>query len=87
MSSRCVGVRRGDRCDSEEEIRSRLDADGVIYESTDLAAALALLENNGEAGYDIGSLPGLPYRVLRPLPELCGNRRGSSRTGRMCSLG
>jgi hypothetical protein len=27
-------------------------------------------ENNGEAGYDIGSLLGLPYRVLRPVPEL-----------------
>ena len=30
---------------------------------------------HGEVGYDIGSLPGLLYRVLRPVPELWQSSR------------
>lgn len=61
---------------------------GVIYESTDLAVALAVLDNNGGR-----ATTSVPYRVcLTGFSDLfpsCGKRRGSSRTrhGLMCSLG
>jgi hypothetical protein len=32
-------------------------------------ATLSLLESNGHKGYDIGSLPRLPYTLLRPDSE------------------
>jgi hypothetical protein len=49
-------------------LRSRLDSDGVIYDPSELPAALSLLENNGDGQYDAGQLPGLPYKVQRPDP-------------------
>lgn len=49
-------------------ITGRLDQDGVVYDPSDVPAALSLLEENGEYGYDVGALPGLPFRVQRPDP-------------------
>ncbi len=63
------GNGRRSRCETEDELRSRLSEDGVIYDSSELGVTLSLLENNGEGGYDTGSLPGLPYVLLRPIPD------------------
>jgi hypothetical protein len=46
----------------------------VVYHPSDLPAALSLLENNGEDGYDTGALPGVPYVLLR-LKHAEGDRR------------
>ena len=62
------GNGRSNRCDDEDDLRSRLDSDGVIYDPSELPAALSLLENNGDGQYDAGQLPGLPYKVQRPDP-------------------
>jgi len=43
----------------------------VVYPPSDLPAALSLLENNGEYGYDTGALPGVPYVLLR-LKQIAG---------------
>jgi hypothetical protein len=56
----------------EDELRERLDQDRVLYNSADLSPALSLLESNGEAGYDTGALPGLPYVLHRPIPDNWG---------------
>jgi hypothetical protein len=63
------GNGRRSRCETEDELRSRLSEDGVIYDSSEQGVTLSLLENNGEGGYDTGSLPGLPYVLLRPVPD------------------
>jgi hypothetical protein len=62
---------RSNPCE-EGELRERLDQDGVLYNSADLSPALSLLESNGEAGYDTGTLPDLPYVVHRPIPDNWG---------------
>jgi hypothetical protein len=51
------------------ELRTRLESDGVSYGAADLPAALALLESNGEFGNYDTALPGLPYKILRPIPD------------------
>ena len=48
----------------EDELRKRLEQDGAVYNSSDLPPALSVLENND------GSIPGLPYVLQRPLPDL-----------------
>jgi hypothetical protein len=54
------------RCESEDELRERLEHAGVDCDSGDLAVALDMLEQNGVGALDTGGLPGVPYRVLRP---------------------
>lgn len=68
VSALTSGNGRSNPCE-EDELRSRLAQDGMSYNPSDLPAALSLLEGNGEAGYDVGALPGLPYRVLPPVPD------------------
>jgi hypothetical protein len=36
----------------------------VSYDPSDLPAALSVLEEISDGGYDTGALPGLPYSVL-----------------------
>jgi hypothetical protein len=60
-------VGRTNRVESEDELKHRLAEDGVRIDRKQFAAALEVLELNGEAGgFDTGSLPGLPYRIVRP---------------------
>jgi hypothetical protein len=42
------GNGRSSHCETEDDIRSRLDADGASYDPQELPAALSLLENDGE---------------------------------------
>jgi hypothetical protein len=55
-----AGNGRSALCDSEQELITRLDEDGVGYNPEDLPAALALL--------GAGEVPGLLYRLRRPNP-------------------
>jgi hypothetical protein len=65
------GGGRTNRVESEDELKHRLAEDGVKIDRKLLAAALEALEVNGEAGgFDSGSLPGLPYRIVRPESRL-----------------
>ena len=48
----------------EDELRERLEQGGAVYNSSDLPPALSVLENND------GSIPGLPYVLQRPLPDI-----------------
>jgi hypothetical protein len=36
-----AGNGRGNRCESEDELLQRLDSDGVVYDASDLPAALS----------------------------------------------
>lgn len=54
-----AGNGRSALCDSEPELITRLDEDGVGYNPEDLPAALALL--------GAGEVPGLVYRLRRPM--------------------
>jgi hypothetical protein len=65
------GQGRTNRCQSEDELRHRLTEDGVKINKNNFAAAVAVLEENGDpGGYDTGRLPGLRHRIVRPPSEL-----------------
>jgi hypothetical protein len=69
------GNGRSNICDSEEELRHRLRQDGAEVNDDDLSEALLLLEENGSpTGYDVGMIPGLPYKVVRPESRLQRSR-------------
>jgi hypothetical protein len=62
---------RTNRRESEDELRHRFAEDGAEIDKKYFNAALAVLEENGHAGgYDAGRLPGLPYRIVRPLARM-----------------
>jgi hypothetical protein len=53
------GGGRTNRVESEDELKHRLAEDGVKIDRKPFAAALELLEENGDAGgFDAGRLPG-----------------------------
>lgn len=59
------GNGRANQCASTDELRQRLAEDGVEFDPDQLAAALNLLERNGDGDYDTGALP-VPYKIIRP---------------------
>jgi hypothetical protein len=63
------GNGRANVCESEDELAQRLASDGVEYEPEQVSKALELLEHNGDGKYDVGTLPGLPYTIIRPEPR------------------
>jgi hypothetical protein len=65
------GDGRTNRVESEDELRHRLAEDGLKVGRKQFAAALEVLDVNGEAGgFDTGALSGLPYRIVRPESRL-----------------
>ncbi|MFL6046214.1 MAG: hypothetical protein ACJ72M_13975 [Propionibacteriaceae bacterium] len=70
-----TGSGRSNICDSEAELQHRLSEDGALISDEDFSAALDALERNGSpTGYDLGQLPGLPYKVVRPESRLQRSR-------------
>ena len=69
------GHKGGNLYGSEEELRHRLNQNGAEVNDEDLSEALLLLEGNeSPTGYEMGQIPGLPYKVLRPDSRLQRSR-------------
>jgi hypothetical protein len=63
------GNGRSHRSETEQELLERLHQDGVIFDPDDVPAALSALHSNGDGDYDIGQIPGVPYKIVRTPPK------------------